>query len=82
MPENTTSQSPTEEKFQQLLQALKHKKSSERSAALYALGERKDTRAVEPICRALRDPKWEVRWSAIQALVAIGEPGVEPLCHA
>ena len=53
-----------------------------RKEAAKALGQIKDKRAVEPLCRALKDEIVEVRKEAINALGRIGEPGVESLCQA
>jgi len=53
-----------------------------RKAAAWALGEIKDSRAVEPLINALEDWYKFVRNAAVEALVKIGEPAVEPLIAA
>lgn len=52
-----------------------------RRATALALGKLHDPRAVEPLIQALSDKKREVNVAAIEALVEIGEPSVEPLLN-
>ncbi|WP_319642088.1 HEAT repeat domain-containing protein [Methanovulcanius yangii] len=54
-----------------------------RSDAAKALGNIRDTRAVEPLIHALNDENYKVRKSAAEALGRIGDGrAVEPLCKA
>lgn len=64
--------------------ALEHEDSGKREDAIVALGESKDTRAIEIISKALvNDPIEDVRLSAIDALLEIGDKGiVDPLSQA
>ncbi|HHT9138888.1 MAG TPA: HEAT repeat domain-containing protein [Candidatus Wunengus sp. YC60] len=50
--------------------------------AAWALGESKDTRAVEPLITALKDKNEDVRRNAADVLVKIGPRAVEPLIAA
>lgn len=56
--------------------ALRDEDWSIREEAAIALGETRDSRAVEPLVSILRDPDRAVRQAAIGALTAIGEPSV------
>lgn len=63
-----------------LIKALRYLlKSDVRKAAAEALGSLADPRAVQPLVEALKDDREEVAQAAAQALVACGEPAVEPL---
>jgi HEAT repeat protein len=63
-----------------LIKQLKSSKLTQRLAAAKALGEKKDTRAVNPLVSVLKkDANWDVRLAAENALVSIGSPSVEPL---
>jgi HEAT repeat protein len=59
--------------------ALQDQDWAVREDAASALGRLKDFRAVAPLTLRLRDEDRAVREAAIGALVAIGEPAVEPL---
>jgi hypothetical protein len=62
---------------------LKSKSLGTREAAVYALGELKDPRAVEPLIEALKDKDWSVRKRAVEALGKLKDPrAVEPLIEA
>jgi len=66
-----------------LIQGLKDKNEGVRRMAAVALGEIKDTRAVEPLIAALKDNNRSVRWSAAEALGKIkDERAVGPLIDA
>lgn len=67
-----------------LIKALHYQKDSwVRSDAARALGESKDSRALEPLIAALRDPYSNVRQSAATALGVLGDTrAVEPLINA
>ena len=66
-----------------LIQRLKDKNEGVRRMAAVALGEIKDTRAVEPLIAALKDNDRSVRWSAAEALGNIKDArAVEPLIAA
>jgi HEAT repeat protein len=66
-----------------LLEALEYRKDdSVRGAAIKALGEIGDSRAVEPLIAVLRDGHGSVRDAAAVALGEIGAPAVEPLIVA
>jgi len=56
-----------------------HKDRYVREAAVKALGEIGDPRAVEPLISALKDNEWSVQTAAAEALVKIGAPSVELL---
>ena len=58
-----------------LIRALRDKDGRIREAAVDALGEIKDARAVEPLCAALRDTEIVIRRHAAKALNMIGQPG-------
>src|SRR3990170_802179 len=63
-----------------LIQGLKDKNEGVRRMAAVALGEIKDTRAVEPLIAALKDNDRSVRWNAAGALGKINDArAVEPL---
>ncbi|MBW7898768.1 PBS lyase HEAT-like repeat protein [Candidatus Brocadiaceae bacterium B188] len=64
--------------------ALEHEDSGKREDAIIALGESKDPRAIEIISKALaNDPSEDVRLSAIDALVDIGDKNIiDPLSSA
>ncbi len=64
--------------------ALEHEDPGKREDAIIALGESKDTRAIEIISKALvNDPTEDVRLSAIDALLDIGDKSiVDPLSLA
>jgi HEAT repeat protein len=64
-----------------LIKALAHQTNSHvRCDAAKALGELKDTRAVEPLLLMLKDENYDVRESAVRALGSIGDVRViEPL---
>lgn len=64
--------------------ALEHEDSGKREDAIIALGESKDPRAIEIISKALaNDPSEDVRLSAIDALVDIGDKNIiDPLSGA
>jgi HEAT repeat protein len=63
-----------------LLVALVETDSEVRRAAATALGQLKDTRAVEPLLSALHDTDSEVRRAAAEALGQLGDArAVEPL---
>jgi len=53
-----------------------------RSKAAKALGELKDTRAVEPLIATLKDSNTEVRSEATSAVALLGNAAVEPLIAA
>ena len=57
------------------------KDSHLRSYAAMALGQIRDARAVEPLCKALSDEDSTVQSRAAQALGKIGAPAVSPLCE-
>jgi len=62
---------------------LKSKSLGIREAAVYALGELKDPRAVEPLIEALKDKDSGVRRSVAEALGKLKDPrAVEPLIGA
>ena len=66
-----------------LIQRLKDKNEGVRRMAAVALGEIKDTRAVEPLIAALKDNDRSVRWNAAGALGKISDTrAVEPLIAA
>jgi len=66
-----------------LIKALNYQKDwMVRKAAAEALGEIKDSRAVEPLSAALKDSNEWVRWHAAEALGKIGASAVEPLIVA
>jgi HEAT repeat protein len=54
-------------------------RSTARAAAVKALGEIRDARAVGPLMNALRDKDGPVREEATNALAKIGGPAVKPL---
>ncbi len=56
------------DKVEQLIKKLEEGMSYEREGAAERLGEMRDTRAVEPLCRALGDWDPEVRRIAAEAL--------------
>lgn len=64
--------------------ALEHEDSGKREDAIIALGESKDPKAIEIISKALaNDPVEDVRLSAIDALMEIGDKSiVDPLSTA
>ncbi|MCF6153711.1 MAG: HEAT repeat domain-containing protein [Candidatus Brocadia sp.] len=71
--------------FESLVEdALENEDSGKREDAIIALGESKDTRAIEIISKALaNDPNEDVRLSAIDALLDIGDKSiVDPLSSA
>ncbi|KUG20526.1 hypothetical protein ASZ90_009749 [hydrocarbon metagenome] len=53
-----------------------------RQMASLLLGQTGDSRAIEPLIEALRDPEKEVRGRAAIALAAIGSPAIPPLIAA
>jgi hypothetical protein len=66
-----------------LIQNLKDKDATTRAEASKALGEVKDTRAVDPLIAALKDKDSNVRWRAAEALGKIKDPrAVEALIDA
>jgi HEAT repeat protein len=67
-----------------LIKALGYEKDSDvRRKAANALGKIGDSRAVEPLIRALNDSDRDVRWHAAKALGKIGDSrAVEPLIRA
>jgi HEAT repeat protein len=74
---------PTEEvhqAFESLIDALKSKRKQKRLSATRALGQLKDTRAVDPLIGMLEDKDTQVRTVAARALGTIGDPrAVAPL---
>jgi HEAT repeat protein len=63
-----------------LINALEYQKDRVvRIHAAEELGEIADTRAVEPLITALKDPEFEVRKNAAEALGKMGTPAVKPL---
>jgi HEAT repeat protein len=66
-----------------LIKTLSYQKvDSVRGAAVDALGQIGDARAVEPLIAALKDVNYYVHTSAAEALVKIGACAVEPLIAA
>jgi HEAT repeat protein len=66
-----------------LIKALGYQQySNVRGAAVGALGQLGDDRAVEPLIGALHDKNADVRGAAMEALTAIGVSAVEPLIGA
>lgn len=57
-----------------MIQALKDDDSGLRTEAAYALGDIKDTRAMEPLIQTLGDKNSDVRATAVKALAEIGNP--------
>jgi HEAT repeat protein len=71
------------DEVQQLLQKLHHSDPRERRRAVGLLGKNGGEGVMEPLCRALSDTAWEVRWKAAQILGSIGNAqAVGPLCRA
>jgi HEAT repeat protein len=63
-----------------LIKQLSKGNVSQRLAAAKGLNEKKDPRAVTSLVTALRkDPNWDVRLAAEDALVSIGSSSVKPL---
>ncbi|AKB78972.1 putative lyase [Methanosarcina horonobensis HB-1 = JCM 15518] len=62
-----------------LIQALGAEDPEIRENAAITLGKIKDERAIKPLFCLLTDEEWEVEKAATDALIAIGEPAVEPL---
>ena len=66
-----------------LISALKDEDGDAREAAVMALGELKDPRAVEPLISALKDENGSVRYRAVMALGELKDPrAVESLISA
>jgi len=65
-----------------LIETLNTGNISARVAAAAALGEMNDTRAIDPLIRALEDKEFDVEYQAAKALEKIREPAVEPLIRA
>jgi len=86
-PQPVKKEKPKKEKptFEALVKdALENEDAGKREDAIIALGESKDKRALEIIAKALaNDPSEDVRLSAIDAMLEIGDKGiVDPLSHA
>lgn len=65
-----------------LIKQLKSSKSTVRLAAVKELGNRRDSRAVNPLVSVLRsDANWEVRLATEDSLVRIGSPSAAPLAQ-
>lgn len=62
-----------------LIQVLGAEDPDIRENAAATLGKIKDERAVQPLIKLLTDEEWEVEKGATDALIAIGEPAIEPL---
>ena len=65
-----------------LLRGLNHRSHHARQDAARALGRIGDPRAIEPLILALNDGYPNVQSAAVEALVLIGEPAVEPIIYA
>ena len=65
-----------------LIEALSTGNSSARVVAASTLGDMNDTRAIEPLIRALEDREFDVEYEAAKALEKMGGPAVEPLIRA
>jgi hypothetical protein len=66
-----------------LIRRLPTRKRQVKLGIIEALGEIRDTRAVEPLIRLLGEPSVEVRWETALALGEIGDPrAIEPLLPA
>lgn len=65
-----------------LIATLSTGNSSARVAAAATLGDMNDTRAIEPLIRALEDREFDVEYEAAKALEKMGGPAVEPLIRA
>jgi HEAT repeat protein len=66
--------------FAPLISALQDRNSTVRSGAIDALGQLKDTQAVDPLVRMLQDEDWQVRSDTAEALGNIGDQqAIEPL---
>ncbi|HTE20390.1 MAG TPA: HEAT repeat domain-containing protein [Armatimonadota bacterium] len=70
------------EALHSLLTTLKDGDAQERVHAAAALGRLADSRAAEPLCDALRDPRRAVRGAVASALLQVGPPTIAPLCRA
>ncbi len=86
-PQPVKKEKPKKEKptFEALVKdALENTDAGKREDAIIALGESKDKRALETIAKALaNDPSEDVRLSAIDAMLEIGDKGiVDPLSNA
>ncbi len=63
-----------------LIKQLSKSNPKERVAAAKALGDKKDSRGVNPLINALKkDISWDVRLAAENALISIGAPSIPPL---
>jgi hypothetical protein len=65
-----------------LLQALTNSTEYGRGRAARTLGEIGDPAAAAALVKALEDDKFDVRWLAARAVVALGRPGLEALLQA
>lgn len=62
-----------------LIIALRSRNADTRYEAAVALGKLGDPEAIDPLQEALSDPEPGVRWVAMEALGAIGEPAIDAL---
>ncbi|HUJ11637.1 MAG TPA: HEAT repeat domain-containing protein [Verrucomicrobiae bacterium] len=65
-----------------LLDALRKSTEYGRGQAARALGEIGDPAAAPALIKALEDPKFDVRWMAVHAVVALGRVGLTALLRA
>ncbi|HUI07338.1 MAG TPA: HEAT repeat domain-containing protein [Verrucomicrobiae bacterium] len=65
-----------------LMEALTNSTEYGRGQAAKALGEIGDQAAAPALVKALEDEKFDVRWLAARALVALGRDGLPPLLQA
>jgi len=70
---------PADAGTEDLIIALQSRNAETRYEAAVALGKQGDPEGIEPLEEALFDPEPGVRWVAMEALGAIGEPALETL---